>query len=65
MQDEMGGEGLRGKKQSQRDKFEGAWGGGHCSSLGLREIWVGKVKGISKKEKKMLIHRLCWLIGKF
>lgn len=63
----MGGKGLRGKKQSQRDKFEEGWGGrgGHCSSLGLREIRVGKVKGIRKKENKIPGHRLCWLIGIF
>ena len=60
----MGGKGLRGKKQSQRDKFEAGWGGA-LFSLGLREIPVGKVKGIRKKENKIPGHRLCWLIGKF
>lgn len=46
----MGSEGLRGKKQSQRDKFEGV-GQGHSMSLGLRDIRVGTVKGIREKRE--------------
>ena len=39
--------------------------GGHCSSLGLRGIWVGEVRGNRKKENKVFGQRLGWLMGEF
>lgn len=65
MQDEMGSEGLRGKKQSQRDKFEGGWLGALHEPRSKGHPGGDSQRNQGKKENKMLGHRLCWLIGKF
>ena len=47
----MGGEGLRGKKQSQRDKFEGAWGGALLEPRSKGDLGGEGQRNQQKREK--------------